>query len=236
MSAHLLPRQLLVLMDFTSVALADKPGGSAIVQDCILVLQYKDGDRTITCNLDFLCTHSSNKHDYYFVLQVWLDLFVKEKLKERFDRIDVWSDGGPHHFKTRYCQCMWHLLSQVAFCEKAIAHHFYPSYHGHSLADGHAGHVKSVIDKAYKLSELQRVITPLTATFGPSTIEEVAALIRNNSSNTTVTVFDAIDRSSDKPNVRAVPSIKSKHYFLYEGGIAFASEAKGEGDICWIEF
>ena len=119
---------------------------------------------------------------------------------------------------------------------EAHLHHFYPSYHGHSLADGHAGHVKSVIDKAYKLSELERLITPLTASFGASSVEEVAALIRNNSANTTVTVFDSIDRTSTKPDVRAVPSIKSKHFFWYEGGVAFASEAKGEGDFCFIDF
>ena len=57
MRTMLQPRQLLVLMDFTSAALADKPGAGAVVQDCILVLEYINEDGTrVRRNMDFVCT------------------------------------------------------------------------------------------------------------------------------------------------------------------------------------
>ena len=109
------PRQLLVLMDFTSAYLTPKIGHTSnhtVVQDCIVVLEYISNGHRMRENINFLCDcQESNKNDYHFVLTVWLSLFHYKKLNDHFDCIDVWSDGGPHHFKTRYCQWMWHWLS-----------------------------------------------------------------------------------------------------------------------------
>jgi len=114
MRSKLSPRQLLVLMDFTSAYLTPKIGHSnnhCIVQDCIVVLEYMSNGQRMRENINFLCDcQESNKNDYHFVLTVWLSLFHYKKLNDHFDCIDVWSDGGPHHFKTRYCQWMWHWL------------------------------------------------------------------------------------------------------------------------------
>ena len=61
MRCNLQPRQLLVLMDFTSVCLSDKPGANTIVQDCILVLEYLDENKNrVRRNLDFVCTADTN--------------------------------------------------------------------------------------------------------------------------------------------------------------------------------
>ena len=90
MRYNLQPRQLLVLMDFTSVKIETKPGADVIVQDCIVVLEYLDESGTrIRRNLNFLCDDETNDADFYFVLTVWVDLFQSERLNERFDHIDV---------------------------------------------------------------------------------------------------------------------------------------------------
>lgn len=229
MRSNLQPRQLLVLMDFTSESLSDKPGGSTVVQDCILVLEYLDADSTIVRrNLDFLCTHSTNKHDYHFVLQVWVNLFLTEKLNRKFDAIDVWSDGGPHHFKTRFCQFMWHALSELRFGHKRITHHFFASYHGHSLADGHAAVIKRALKSRYQITELERATHRSSATWGPASVEEVAAILRANCANTEVTVFTTIERDEErKPTVRGVPSIKAMHCLEYSKGECKAFERTG---------
>ena len=133
MRATLQPRHLLALMDFTSQNLTDKPSVGEVVQDCIVVLEYMDPEgHLMRTNYDFLCSDSnSNKHDFFFVLAVWTYLFASCHLDEAFESIDVWTDGGPHHFKTRWCQWMWHSLSNLRFHGKRISHHFFPSYHGH---------------------------------------------------------------------------------------------------------
>jgi hypothetical protein len=215
------PRRLVVLMDFTGIPTLDKPGATLYIQDCILVLEYfNDRNQRERRNFDFLCSHQeTNKHDYHFVLQVWVWLFLHLKFADRFDRIDIWSDGGPHHFKTRYCQFMWHVLSMLRFSNRPIHHHFFASYHGHSMADGHAATVKKCLLTRYLLTELERTTASPTASFGPRTIEDVADLIRANCENTQVIVFNQIDRDEErKPQVKNVPLIKSNHEFIYRDG------------------
>jgi hypothetical protein len=182
-------------------------------------------------------TDDSNKHDYHFVLQVWVYLFLHLQLNSFFDRIDIWTDGGPHHFKARYCQFMWHALSTLRFDKKPITHNFFASYHGHSFADGHAAVVKRT-----PLSELQRTTALPGATWGPSNVNEIAELIRGscqntwgpsnvnevadlireNGENTEVVVFNQIDRDDkDKPQVKRVPEIKTLHSLTHKDGECF---------------
>jgi len=219
-------------MDFTSHPLADKPGGSAIVQDCILVLEYLSEDgRRERLNLDFLCTADTNKHDYHFVLQVWVWMFMHQQLHSRFDSIDVWSDGGPHHFKTRYCQWMWHALSQLRFRAKRITHHFFASYHGHSLADGHAAVIKRQLEQSYHITELGRLVQQPGVTWGPATVADVAGILRDNCSNTQVVVFNSIDRDDEKkPRIKPIQSIKTLHCLRYEHAACTGFERTGEGE------
>jgi len=213
----------MVLMDFTSVPITDKPGVSVCIQDFVIVLEYLDEHGALVRrNIDFLCandTNQNNKHDYHFVLQAWVHLFIKERINERFDILVVWSDGGPHHFKTRWCQLMWHCLSQLRFDEKPIEHHFFASMHGHSLADAHAAVIKRALKQEYKLSEMRRTTHHQEASFGPSTIVHVAAVLRARCQNTQVIVYDEIDRDNERrPDVSAIPRIKSYHCFAYMNG------------------
>jgi len=227
---NLQPRQLLVLMDFTSVYLRPKINHSVqscTVQDCILVLEYLNSEGArIRENLDFLCDcPDTNANDYHFVLHVWLLLFQRKQFNAFFDSIDVWTDGGPHHFKTRFCQWMWHWLSKMRFGNKRISHHFFASYHGHSLADGHAAVIKRVLRSDYNRSELHR-ISPVLSTieWGPENAAQFGNLLLK-SCRSQVHVFPSIDRDPAlKPDPLPLVSIKSQHRFDYENGLCFASE------------
>ena len=225
-------------MDFTSTMTADKPGAGVQVQDCIIVLEYYnlEGVR-VRRNFDFLCTDDSNKHDYHFVLQVWVWMFLRLNLNSNFDQISVWTDGGPHHFKTRFCQFMWHSLSVLRFNKKSITHNFFASYHGHSLADGHAAVVKRCLLTRYLLTELERTTKQSNATWGPKNVYEVAEIIQNNCENTQVIVFDDIDRDEErKPHVRSINSIKSYHSFTYQDEKCRAKERTGYAGINEFSF
>jgi hypothetical protein len=236
MRSNLHPRQLLVLMDFTSAQLEDKPGGSATVQDCIIVMEYIDLDGTrIRRNMDFICASDTNKHDYHFVLQVWVWLFLYEHFLSRFDSIDVWSDGGPHHFKTRYCQWMMHSLSFLRFDKQRITHHFFASYHGHSLADGHAAVIKRALHAKYQSSEHDRHLHRSSATWGPATIEEVKEILEENCKDTTVIIFKDIDREDNiKKQVKAIKHIKRMHSMTYFQGVCWGSDVTNDSQR--IEF
>ena len=239
MRSHLQPHQLLVLMDFTSAKLATKPGADVIVQDCIVVLEYLDefGSR-VRRNLNFICDdYATNDADFYFVLTVWVDLFQSEQLNDHFDCIDVWSDGGPHHFKTRFCQFMWHVLSGLRFSQKPIRHHFFASYHGHSMADAHAAAVKRTLRSAYSISELQRITRQATAGWGPASAADLAVLLPDACANTQVKVYPTIDREwKQKEDVCAIPAIKSYHCFEYQGGQCKAFVRTGDSNSISFTF
>jgi len=230
MRSKLQSRQLLVLMDFTSAFLTPKIGhqsNNSVVQDCIVVLEYlsSSGER-VRENIDFLCDCAdTNKNDYHFVLTVWLHLFLFKKFADRFDYIDVWTDGGPHHFKTRYCQWMWHWLSVKKFHNRRISHHFFASYHGHSLADAHAASIKRTIRTEYNMSQLQRLnTTTLSIYWGPADANHLSFLLKK-CCKTDIIVFSHIDRDPLlKPDPMPLVHIKRQHCFDYEDGKCYASE------------
>ncbi|MDR3738010.1 MAG: hypothetical protein P4L40_03230 [Terracidiphilus sp.] len=229
MRSKLQPRQLLVLMDFTSAFLTPKIGHQSnrtVVQDCIIVLEYISNGQRMRENLDFLCDcPDTNTNDYHFVLHVWLTLFLSKNLNDRFDCIDVWTDGGPHHFKTRYCQWMWWWLSNHRFDGHRISHHFFASYHGHSLADAHAAAIKRAIRTEYNLSQLQRFsAVQLAIYWGPATAAELSHVLQKCSS-TQIVVFPHIDRDPAlKPDPIGVVQIKRQHRFDYEKGLCYRAE------------
>lgn len=211
-------------MDFTSAYLTPKIGHSAApayVQDCIVVLEWLEDGRRQRLNLHFLCDcPDSNKNDYHFVLHACLRLFAAHHLDARFDVLNLWTDGGPHHFKTRYCQWMWHWLSTQRFSGKPILHHFFASYHGHSLADAQAAVMKRALHSQYNVSQLQRLSPTVSALYwGPANASDLAALIAHACPNTQCCVFPHIDRDPLlKPRVSHIEAIKSKHCFVYANG------------------
>jgi hypothetical protein len=229
MRSQLRPRQLLVLMDFTSVFLTPKLGHAAnntVVQDCIVVLEYVTTGNRVRENLDFLCDCTeTNANDYHFVLHVWLLLFRSKQLDKHFDSIDIWTDGGPHHFKTRYCQWMWQWLSTHRFGGRRISHHFFASYHGHSLADAHAATIKRSLRTDYNMSQLQRFNHTCSAVYwGPASATQLGAVLQR-CSQTQICVLPHIDRDPAlKPNPQGIVHMKRQHCFEYQDGRCYSSE------------
>jgi hypothetical protein len=238
--SNLQPRQLLGLVDFTCTYLTPKIGhqqASTTVQDCIVVFEFMEGGERKRINLDYLCDCAdTNKNDYHFMLHVWLKLFHDYQINERFDMLIIWTDGGPHHFKTRYCQWMWHFLSTYCFDKKTILHNFFASYHGHSLADSHAAAIKKALHTQYNTSQIQRFSPTASALYwGPSNATEFAALLAHACANTHIHVFSSIDRDPKlKPDVSSIKHIKSQHCFVYQDGLcASAATSSSPGSTCF---
>jgi hypothetical protein len=221
-------------MDFTTFSFEPRKTGShkkdtaVYVQNCIVVFEYLDSSGIPQLEyLDFICDCSeTNKNDYHFVLNVWLKLFNLKQLNQRYDSIEIWTDGGPHHFKTRYCQWMWHFLSTMRFNQKRITHNFFSSYHGHSLADSHAATDKRLLRTQYQTSQQQRLLpTEADLYWGPSSAADLAALLGAHASQTEAFVLPSIIRDEeDKPDIQPIDHIKKQHCFVYENNTCTAYE------------
>ena len=85
---------------------------------------------------------SDDKQMFEFVEGSLYDLF-STYLPEKVSKVFVFSDGGPKHFKINKTVNFFHYLSKHFGIP--IEYHFFESYHGSSLCDAHAGHVKNVI-------------------------------------------------------------------------------------------
>ena len=70
---------------------------------------------------------------------------VKDGIFEGYDKVLIFSDGGPKHFK------MTGTMNFFAFIKMksniALSYHFFESNHGHSVCDGAAAHAKKGINE-----------------------------------------------------------------------------------------
>jgi len=222
-------------MDFTSFSLeAAKDGEDRMVyvQDLILVMEFIEEGQRRTEYIDYICdAKDNNKNDFFFVLYVFILFFSTYFISGGFDSIEIWSDGGPHHFKTRFCQWTWHHLSSLFFSSKRITHNFFASYHGHSLADAHAATDKRLLRDAYNASQHDRLsVTEASLNFGPSSAQDLSVLLSSPASRTSVFHLPSIPRDPElRPHILPLSLIKSKHSFVYENGACYAVEQTNKG-------
>lgn len=109
---------------------------------------------------------------------------------------------------------MWHELAKEH--QKMIVHSFFASYHGHSLADGHAATVKSIIRREFIASEGDRR-SNRKVNYGPTCADDMKDVLDRvlHTCYETVVIPISIDRSFPKPSIPAIPEIKKKHCFVY---------------------
>ncbi len=232
---NLQPGELLLLMDFTSFSLEPDPEETEqrmiYVQDLVLVLEFIENGQRHTEYVDYICDcPDSNTNDYHFVLCAMLLFFRTYYINEAFKLMEIWTDGGPKHFKTRYCQWMWHALSCACFDHKLIAHNFFASYHGHSLADAHAAVDKRLVRTAYNTSELSRkTVGEEAINWGPSSASALVPLFDDHAARTIAFHIPFIPRdAAAKPKIAGINLIKSKHRFEYAEGTCLAFQRTGQ--------
>ena len=64
-------------------------------------------------------------------------------LFENFREVEVWSDGGPKHFKVS--SLIYYFFSLQQQTNRKITYNFFAWYHGHSACDSAASHVKRAV-------------------------------------------------------------------------------------------
>jgi hypothetical protein len=165
--------------------------------------------------IDVICSDKPTKHnDWYFVRAGWEVLIEQVKLFELSGTIYIFSDGCGAQFKNRYTQALFSQLSNKH--NKTIHYNFFISYHGHSIADSHAGHIKRVLLREFLSSQQDR--KDGKENWGPYDGQTTATRLMSNVSHTYVVQLDKIERETEqihKPNVKPLNGIKQYHCFVY---------------------
>ena len=97
------------------------------IPDLVLFCYYKKGDKTEKHIFDILAK-KEEKEDFFYLRSAWLHLLNENTFFDQFQKIIVFSDGGPKHFKTRRSLCLFSLLD--AKYPQDISWNFFQSCHG----------------------------------------------------------------------------------------------------------
>ncbi len=134
-----------------------------------------------------------------FVIIAWIQFMKMEILKET--DIEIWSDGGPKHFKISSTMYLFSYLANI-YKSKQWRYHFWPANHGHSVCDAAASHLKTAI-KSFTTRHHQ----------GITEIDQILSLkVKNH-------VFSKLMDIPDIPDYIALStmhSIKQYHLFIFD--------------------
>jgi hypothetical protein len=219
--------EILGILDFTKVYL--DVASENVVEVLVCVFMRRVDESIETEYIDFLCSDRETRaNDYFFVRQALDSIFRQRQHIYTGDiqQLTLWTDGGPHHFKTNYHMDYLRTLASERGIQ--INHNFFPSYHGHSLADGHAGTLKSCAKKLNIWTEGER-LKGFPCMKGPQSASELAGQLQTKMKNTKMVVFDKVDRQPRlKPaekDLEKLDKIKSFHWMIFKpDGRALAYE------------
>src|SRR4051794_25939284 len=103
-------------------------------ESILLMLILYVGNQLVWYYFDFLVENENN--DFPVVHKVW-DILITHPILEKIEKLILWSDGGPKHFKIS--KNLYYLSTIKHTYNKEVIYNFFTSYHGHSLCDAHAG-------------------------------------------------------------------------------------------------
>lgn len=215
---------IIVTQDFTEVRLQTGVGrnesrSTDSLTVMVLVLEEKMEGELKVHYIDVICDDKeTKKNDWFFVHAGWRYICEQcEIFTRNVGTIFIFSDGCVQHFKNRYTLA---LFSEISLkYARNIRYNFFVSYHGHSIADSHAGHIKRLIEKEFLNSEYERKVMN-KENWGPNNGQSVSSLLADRMKSTSVLYLDHIDRDGGKlkPNVRPLKGIKKMHLFFCNPG------------------
>jgi hypothetical protein len=132
----------LVTQDFTQI---QYDGG--FTQDliiCIYTYNNEEADGLQRVYRHFV-GKSDDQNGVSFVIGCWKVLLDEKRLDE-VQKVNIWSDGGPKHFKIS-SNIKFLLSLQQARPHQAWSYNFFPSYHGCSVCDAAASHIKQKVNQ-----------------------------------------------------------------------------------------
>ena len=171
----------LVTQDFSQIVYE---GG--FVQDLIICLYNYDSEEIDGLKRTYrhFVGSTTEKNDISFVVGCW-KIFLEENRFNKMEKVNIWSDGGPKHFKIS-ANIRFILSLQQAQPDIDWSYNFFPSYHGCSVCDGAASHAKQAINRSMRDNQVairtsEQVVSVISgiqnheATLATSTVTNLSA-------------------------------------------------------------
>jgi hypothetical protein len=167
--------------------------------------------------IDNLCERAGTAgNDTCYVREAMRDA-IKKGMFDGFERVDLFSDGGPKHYKSVYAMRMmadWYdwwdeLRPGVVIPE--LWWNFTAPYHGHGVADSHAGIISQMLCRRQKGGQG----TWYGVGGGPANATEIAAMVAEMK-NTVPVVFNKIERPEYRTDLWPLETIKKHFQFRFK--------------------
>eukprot|EP00808_Paulinella_micropora_P018492 g81440.t1 len=162
--------------------------------------------------IDVVCEGSEEvKNNFAYVHEAFLKAFeriqkiVAEKANSTLRGVDIFSDGGPNHFKISSTNAFFSTL-KAKYNLIRLRWLFFASYHGSSLCDGHAAVIHHVLN-AVAFNEDKPW----------HTVDELIAAIKERCSRACPIKLDRVPTSLELPlsfEVKTLEGIRSRFFFF----------------------
>jgi hypothetical protein len=135
-----------------------------------------------------------------------------------FTRVDLFTDGGPKHYKSVYGMYMmsqwydWWAELRPGVAVPELVWNFTAPYHGHGVADSHAGIFSQMLTR--KKNEGQHGGGPEAVGGGPRNVDEVSQLMEKMK-DTSVHIFETIERKDYRFDMRSLDAIRQHFQFRF---------------------
>jgi len=117
------------------------------VPDLVIFAYFKKGSILEHRSFDILAK-TSEKDDFAYLRSSWIYLLNQTDFFDGFQKIIIFSDGGPKHFKIRKSLFFFSLLS--CYYEQEFEWNFFQSCHGKGPCDAHVGYIKRCLKREVK--------------------------------------------------------------------------------------
>lgn len=129
-----------VVMDFTCIDINCHSWQDLIV--CVYRYDATSNDKLRRQYRHLIAPSTKTKNNTCFVFGAWAQI-IGEGFFQGIKEISLWSDGGPKHFKVSSTVNFFSYVNETF----KVIYNFYESYHGHSICDCAASHIKRRLEK-----------------------------------------------------------------------------------------
>ena len=196
---------MLMVVDFSRLSVGGSKGSD--VNDSIAVLLFGDGMGGFSRKYVDTLPHREDKNsnnDFFFWRKWQYDISERVIRPMGKTKVIQWSDGGRKHYKQRFSLAEASLMRIKHPWLQHFEWNFWPSNHGKSLCDSHAGKIAQMV--AYMAFHEDWIW---------ESARDLGWLIKNKLSNSDPLFFQQpIDRDEKyRHKVNGIPQLWKYHYF-----------------------
>lgn len=137
--------QKLIVLDYTDLDFVNHS-----FQDLIICIYTRNSDGSLSTEYRHFIGNKNDSNDVYFTVKVWN--ILKQSGAFNCEKLDIWTDGGPKHFKLSSLLFFFSVLQQE-YQSCNITYNYFESYHGHGICDVLAAQAKKLFRRIISENE-----------------------------------------------------------------------------------